>query len=79
MQDRADALTIGVRIISGLSRMRPMIESASVMSKYYYTTNEETPAVYHDNQSCEEGMKIEAKNRIDTDYVPSGRRKCEIC
>jgi hypothetical protein len=47
--------------------------------KYYYTTTVEVPAVYHNNQSCEEGKKIEAKNRVDTDTIPSGRRLCEEC
>lgn len=46
---------------------------------YYYTTTVEDPAVYHTNQSCEEGKKIEAKNRVDTDTIPSGRRLCEVC
>jgi hypothetical protein len=49
------------------------------MAAYYYTTSEENPAVYHDNQQCEEGKKIEANNRVDTDTIPPGRRHCEVC
>jgi hypothetical protein len=49
------------------------------VAKYYYTTSVEPKAVYHDNQSCEEGKKIEAKNRVDTDTIPAGRALCEEC
>ena len=49
------------------------------MAAYYYTTNDEDPAVYHTDQNCEEGKKIEARNRVDTDTRPLGRRKCEVC
>jgi hypothetical protein len=49
------------------------------MAAYYYTKNEEDPAVYHTDQGCEEGKKIETKNRVDTDVKPAGRRKCEVC
>jgi hypothetical protein len=49
------------------------------MAAYYYTTTEETPAVYHNNQNCEEGKKIEAENRVDTDTIPAGRRLCAVC
>lgn len=49
------------------------------MAAYYYTTTTEVPAVYHNNQQCEEGKKIEAKNRVDTNTVPAGRRLCEVC
>jgi hypothetical protein len=49
------------------------------MAKYYYTTNDEDPAVYHDNQACSEGMKIEPENRVNTDILPTGRRHCEVC
>ena len=49
------------------------------MAKYYYTTSEEPKSVYHDNQSCSEGEKIEAKNRVDTDTIPAGRDLCEVC
>jgi hypothetical protein len=47
--------------------------------KYYYTTTFEVKPVYHNNQSCEEGLKIEAKNRVDTDSLPAGRTLCEEC
>jgi hypothetical protein len=49
------------------------------MAKYYYTVSEEIPAVYHNNQNCEEGKKIERQNRVDTDVIPPGRRLCEKC
>ena len=49
------------------------------MAKYYYTTNDEIPAVYHNNQNCEEGLKIKAENRVNTDDVPPGRQLCKIC
>ena len=49
------------------------------VAKYYYTTTPEDPAVYHTNQECSEGKKIEAKDRVDTDVLPTGRRKCEVC
>lgn len=49
------------------------------MAKYYYTTLEETPPVYHDNESCEEGRKIQAKDRVDTDVKPLDREHCKVC
>jgi hypothetical protein len=49
------------------------------MAAYYYTTTDETPAVYHNNQDCEEGKKILPGNRVDTDSIPVGRRLCEEC
>jgi hypothetical protein len=49
------------------------------MAKYYYTTSFEDPAVYHFSQQCEEGKKIETKNRVNTDYRPSDRRLCDVC
>jgi hypothetical protein len=49
------------------------------VAKYYYTTSEEPKPVYHSNQNCEEGKKIEAKNRVDTDTIPPGRTLCEVC
>ena len=49
------------------------------MARYYYTISVEPKAVYHDNQACEEGKKIEAKNRVDTDTIPWGRTLCEEC
>jgi hypothetical protein len=48
------------------------------MALYYYKTTVEDPAVYHSNQQCEEGKKIEAKNRVDTKSIPAGRRLCEV-
>ena len=49
------------------------------MARYYYTTTPEPKPVYHDNQACEEGLKIESKNRVDTDTLPVGRDHCEEC
>lgn len=49
------------------------------MATYYYTRSEEDPAVYHTNQLCSEGLKIEEKNRVNTDTKPAGRRLCEEC
>jgi hypothetical protein len=49
------------------------------MAKYYYTASFEDPAVYHRSQQCEEGKKIETKSRVNTDYLPSDRRLCEVC
>ena len=49
------------------------------MAKYYYTASFEDPAVYHYSQQCEEGKKIETKSRVNTDYLPSDRRLCEVC
>ena len=49
------------------------------MAKYYWTTTPEPTPVYHNNWSCEEGKKIEAKNRQEGDTPPAGRRLCEEC
>jgi hypothetical protein len=49
------------------------------MARYYYTTTPEDHPVYHDNQACDEGKKIEAANRADTDTVPANRDHCEVC
>ena len=49
------------------------------MAKYYHTTSEEPKAVYHNNQNCDEGKKIEPQNRVDSDSIPSGRVLCEVC
>jgi hypothetical protein len=49
------------------------------VAKYYYTASFEDPAVYHHSQQCEEGKKIETKSRVNTDYLPSDRRPCEVC
>ena len=49
------------------------------MARYYYSTTPENPPVYHTNQACEEGEKIKAWDRVDTDKVPAERRPCEVC
>jgi hypothetical protein len=54
-------------------------EEATTMALYYYTTTPEKPAVYHTNQNCEEGKKIKAVDRVDTNTIPAGRRLCEKC
>jgi hypothetical protein len=46
---------------------------------YYYTIANEDQPVYHDHPDCEQGVRIEHVNRVDTDRVPSGRRRCGIC
>ena len=49
------------------------------MANYYWTKTEEEPAVYHDNENCSEGKKIEPQNREDGSSPPAGRRLCEVC
>jgi hypothetical protein len=49
------------------------------MALYYYTTDVEDPAVYHNNQQCSEGKKIKSEHRVDTDTRPSDRRLCKVC
>jgi hypothetical protein len=49
------------------------------MAAYYWTKTEETPAVYHDNEECPEGQKIEPKNREEGSSPPPGRRLCDVC
>ena len=49
------------------------------MAKYFYTTSFEDPAVYHISSECVEGKMIEVRHRVDTDYLPSDRRLCEVC
>jgi hypothetical protein len=49
------------------------------MASYYWTKTEEDPAVYHDNEDCSEGKKIEPKNREEGSSPPAGRRLCEVC
>ncbi len=55
------------------------LKGMRTVAKYYYTISVEPKAVYHNNQDCEEGKKIEAKNRVDTDTIPSDRVLCEEC
>lgn len=59
--------------------MRDGSAKGAAMALYYYTTTLEDPAVYHTNQQCAEGKKIEAQNRKDTDIKPTDRRLCEEC
>jgi hypothetical protein len=49
------------------------------MAAYYWTTTEETPAVYHDNDECSEGEKIKPENREEGSSPPADRRLCDIC
>jgi hypothetical protein len=49
------------------------------MAAYYYTKSEEDHPVYHTNQNCDEGKKIESENRVDTDKSPAGRSLCKEC
>jgi hypothetical protein len=56
-----------------------IVAGGTAMARYYYMTSEEPKADYHDNQNCDEGKKIEANNRVDTDTIPAGRELCEVC
>jgi hypothetical protein len=49
------------------------------MAAYYYTSNDEDPAVYHNNPDCGAGKKIEPENRVDSDTIPADRRLCQAC
>ncbi len=50
------------------------------MALYYYSDNPEYYTdVYHDNENCPEGSKIEANDRKEAGAVPAGRRLCESC
>lgn len=53
-------------------------EIGDTMAAYYYTTSTEDPAVYHTNQQCSEGIKIEPQHRVNS-AKPVGRRLCEKC
>lgn len=46
---------------------------------YRWTKTEEDPAVYHDNEDCSEGKKIEPLNRDEGSSPPPGRRLCDVC
>jgi len=46
---------------------------------YYWTTEPETPAVYHDNTSCPTGTQILAEHKATGSSPPAGRRKCSNC
>jgi hypothetical protein len=49
------------------------------MALFYWTTNPESKAVYHDKQMCSEGEKILAQDRVDSDVRPANRTLCEKC
>jgi len=49
------------------------------MATYYYTAAEDGPAVYHNNQDCKDGSRIERETKIDTDIIPTHRTLCEFC
>ena len=44
----------------------------------YWTSEAETPAVYHNQSECSEGKKIKPEHK-ETGTPPSGRRLCEVC
>jgi hypothetical protein len=44
----------------------------------YWTSEAETPAVYHNQSECEDGKKILTKNK-ETGTPPSDRRLCKVC
>lgn len=43
----------------------------------FHTSEEEDPAVYHDNSACGEGKKIKPEHRVEGYGV--NRRVCEVC
>ena len=49
------------------------------MKPYYWTTEAETPAVYHNNRQCSEGKKIKPQHLAESDSRPAGHRHCEAC
>lgn len=51
----------------------------STVASYYWTTQPETPAVYHNNASCPEGLKIKPEHKATGSTPPAGRRLCEKC
>jgi hypothetical protein len=44
----------------------------------YWTTEDEDPAVYHNQSECEDGKRILEKNK-ETGTPPSDRRLCKVC
>jgi hypothetical protein len=44
----------------------------------YWTSEDETPAVYHNQSECSEGKKIKPENK-QTGTPSSDRRLCEVC
>jgi hypothetical protein len=49
------------------------------MATRYWTTEAETPAVYHNNSDCSEGEKIKAENKSSSDTAPMRLGLCEVC
>ena len=49
------------------------------MASYYWTTEPEIPAVYHNNSACSEGKKILDANKATGSTPPAGRDLCKIC
>jgi len=43
----------------------------------FHTSEEETPAVYHNNDECSEGKKIEPEHKVSGSGTD--RRLCEVC
>jgi hypothetical protein len=43
----------------------------------FHTSEEETPAVYHDNDECSEGKKIKQEHKVSGSGTD--RRLCEVC
>lgn len=49
------------------------------MAKYHTDSTEYPPShreVYHNNENCSEGKKIELKHRVDGD---GGKDLCKVC
>jgi hypothetical protein len=45
----------------------------------YWTTEDEDPAVYHNQSECEDGKRIKPENKETGSNPPSGRRLCKVC
>lgn len=54
-----------------------LAETTGGKAMAYYTSEAETPAVYHTNEDCPAGRQIKPGNRVEG--TGTGRRKCEEC
>jgi hypothetical protein len=43
----------------------------------FHTSEDETPAVYHNDDACHEGKKIKPEHRVESEGTD--RRLCEVC
>jgi hypothetical protein len=44
----------------------------------FWTSEDETPAVYHNQSECSEGKKIKPQHKV-VGTPPAGRRLCKVC